>query len=45
MSVASGLEARLVASEPLIRQPVAIEFDDRAGSGSSSTCSIRTRPG
>ena len=28
MSVASGLEARLVASEPLIRQPVAIEFDD-----------------
>jgi putative heme-binding domain-containing protein len=29
MSVAKGLEVRLVASEPLIRQPVAIEFDDR----------------
>lgn len=29
MSVASGLEVRLVASEPLIRQPVAIEFDDK----------------
>jgi putative membrane-bound dehydrogenase-like protein len=29
MSVADGLEVRLVASEPLIRQPVAIEFDDR----------------
>ena len=28
MSIASGLEVRLVASEPLIRQPVAIEFDD-----------------
>ncbi|MFO0888484.1 MAG: PVC-type heme-binding CxxCH protein [Isosphaeraceae bacterium] len=29
MTVAGGLEARLVASEPLVRQPVAIEFDDR----------------
>ena len=29
MSVADGLEVRLVAAEPLIRQPVAIEFDDR----------------
>jgi putative membrane-bound dehydrogenase-like protein len=29
MSVADGLEVRLVASEPMIRQPVAIEFDDR----------------
>ena len=29
MSVAEGLEVRLVAAEPLIRQPVAIEFDDR----------------
>ena len=29
MSVAAGLEARLVASEPLVRQPVAIDFDDR----------------
>lgn len=29
MSVPDGLEVRLVASEPLIRQPVAIEFDDR----------------
>ena len=29
MTVAEGLEVRLVASEPLIRQPVAIEFDDR----------------
>src|SRR5262249_47782123 len=29
MSVAKGLEVRLVASEPLVRQPVAIEFDDR----------------
>ena len=28
MSVAPGLETRLVASEPLVRQPVAIEFDD-----------------
>jgi glucose/arabinose dehydrogenase len=28
MSVATGLEARLVASEPLVRQPVAIAFDD-----------------
>ena len=30
MSVADGLEVRLVAAEPLIRQPVAIEFDDRS---------------
>jgi putative membrane-bound dehydrogenase-like protein len=29
MSVADGLEVRLVAAEPLVRQPVAIEFDDR----------------
>ena len=29
MSVAEGLEVRLVAAEPLVRQPVAIEFDDR----------------
>ena len=29
MSVAEGLEVRLVAAEPMIRQPVAIEFDDR----------------
>ena len=29
MSVADGLDVRLVAAEPLIRQPVAIEFDDR----------------
>src|SRR5262245_24592716 len=29
MSVADGLEVRLVASEPLVRQPVASEFDDR----------------
>src|SRR4051812_11062760 len=29
MTVADGLEARLFASEPMIRQPVAIEFDDR----------------
>jgi putative membrane-bound dehydrogenase-like protein len=29
MAVADGLEVRLVAAEPLIRQPVAIEFDDR----------------
>ena len=29
MTVADGLEVRLVASEPVIRQPVAIEFDDR----------------
>ena len=28
MLAAPGLEVRLVASEPLIRQPVAIEFDD-----------------
>jgi glucose/arabinose dehydrogenase len=29
MSAAGGLEVRLVAAEPLVRQPVAIEFDDR----------------
>lgn len=29
MTPASGLKARLFASEPLVRQPVAIEFDDR----------------
>ena len=29
MSVADGLEVRLFASEPMVRQPVAIEFDDR----------------
>jgi putative membrane-bound dehydrogenase-like protein len=29
MSVAGGLEVRLVAAEPMVRQPVAIEFDDR----------------
>jgi putative membrane-bound dehydrogenase-like protein len=29
MTLADGLVARLVAAEPLVRQPVAIEFDDR----------------
>lgn len=29
MSVAAGLEVKLFASEPMVRQPVAIEFDDR----------------
>ncbi len=29
MRVADGFEVRLVASEPLVRQPVCIEFDDR----------------
>src|SRR3954470_5953478 len=29
MAVAAGLEVRLVAAEPMVRQPVAIEFDDR----------------
>ncbi len=29
MQVAQGFEIQLVASEPLVRQPVAIEFDDR----------------
>jgi putative membrane-bound dehydrogenase-like protein len=29
MSMASGLEVHLFAAEPLVRQPVAIEFDDR----------------
>jgi putative membrane-bound dehydrogenase-like protein len=29
MKLAPGLEVRLVASEPLVRQPVALEFDDR----------------
>lgn len=29
MSVADGFEVQLVASEPLVKQPVAIEFDDR----------------
>lgn len=28
-TVADGLEVQLVADEPLVRQPVAIEFDDR----------------
>ncbi|MEX0677943.1 MAG: PVC-type heme-binding CxxCH protein [Pirellulales bacterium] len=28
MTVPEGLEAQLVAAEPLVRQPVAIEFDD-----------------
>jgi len=29
MTAALGLEVHLVASEPMVRQPVAIEFDDR----------------
>lgn len=29
MRVAEGFEVRVAASEPLVRQPVAIEFDDR----------------
>src|SRR5262245_721066 len=29
MTVANGLTVELVASEPLVRQPVAIDFDDR----------------
>jgi putative membrane-bound dehydrogenase-like protein len=29
MSLAAGLEARLIVGEPLVRQPVAIDFDDR----------------
>ncbi len=29
MKVADGFEVSIVASEPLVRQPVAIEFDDR----------------
>src|SRR5436309_732123 len=29
MEAAPGFEVKLVASEPLVRQPVAIEFDDR----------------
>ena len=29
MAVADGLEVRLFAAEPMVRQPVAIEFDDR----------------
>src|SRR5450755_4173171 len=29
MSVADGFEVRVVAEEPLVRQPVCIEFDDR----------------
>src|SRR5262245_39339334 len=29
MTVADGLEVHLVAAEPMVRQPVAIEFDDR----------------
>ena len=29
MKLPEGFSARLVASEPLIRQPVAIDFDDR----------------
>ncbi|MGE0608468.1 MAG: PVC-type heme-binding CxxCH protein [Pirellulales bacterium] len=29
MAIADGFESQLVASEPLVRQPVCIEFDDR----------------
>ena len=29
MTVPDGFEVRAVASEPLVRQPVCIEFDDR----------------
>lgn len=29
MQLADGLKARIVAAEPLVRQPVAIDFDDR----------------
>ena len=29
MTLADGLEVHLVAAEPMVRQPVAIEFDDR----------------
>jgi hypothetical protein len=29
MEVADGVEVKLIASEPLVRQPVAMEFDDR----------------
>ena len=29
MNVPDGFEAKLIAAEPLVRQPVAIEFDDR----------------
>src|SRR5437899_10476350 len=29
MTVPAGFQVRLVASEPMVRQPVAIEFDDR----------------
>src|SRR4051812_49586509 len=29
MGAAEGLRVRLVAAEPVVRQPVAIEFDDR----------------
>ena len=29
MTLAPGFEASLVAAEPMVRQPVAIEFDDR----------------
>ena len=29
MTVADGFAVRLVAAEPVVRQPVAIEFDER----------------
>jgi len=29
MKMADGFEVQLVANEPLVKQPVAIEFDDR----------------
>src|SRR5437764_15473625 len=29
MTVAEGFRVKLVAAEPLVRQPVALEFDDR----------------
>ena len=29
MTVPDGFQVKLVAAEPLVRQPVAIEFDDR----------------
>lgn len=44
MTAAEGFRVTLVAAEPLVRQPVAIDFDDRGRCGSSSTSSTPTRP-
>ena len=40
MKVADGFEVKLVASEPIIRQPVTMTFDDRGRIGLFNICNI-----